>query len=533
MLVDFDTASETPKIDADICIVGAGAAGITLALELIPTGKKILLLEGGGILLKEASQSLYQMELAGQRYESTTRSRMRLLGGSTNHWDGSVRTLDPIDFESRSWVPDSGWPFSYQDLLPYYDRAFPYVEAGQRYQDESLLTGRLGKLNAKIDAAGFVPRVGYHSPPTLFGVRYIEQLRSAPNVTVMVNANLLTINEASNRSSVESLTIANYRQVKATVNARFYVIALGGIENARALLLSDAVTTGGIGNEYDAVGRYFMDHPVIKALVFYPNEEFIAAWKDGLVSDASGMRALSFQASDKLLRQHQLTNARMPLEARPRIETSAGIESAHQIEKGIARGIALPHVLSHLWNIMSEEDVILEQWRRKHGAEPAPTGTSRADEYGGYVVEMMMEQRPDRDNRIVLTDARDALGLRKGKLFWRLPQQERDDFKRLVDLFAKGFGAQGLGMVRSSLEEDDTGRRFDELLNFGSHHMGSTRASIDPKKGVVDGSQRIHGRSNIYVAGSSIFPTAGNVPPTTTIVATTIRLADHLRTRLA
>ena len=529
MLTDFDAVSESSQIEADICIVGAGAAGITLALELIPTGKKILVLEGGGLGLRQASQSLYEMDLISPRYQPTTFSRMRFFGGSTNHWEGSVRTFEPIDFESRAWVPDSGWPFSYQELLPYYDRAFPYIEAGPRYNDERPFTQHLGDFNKKFDAAGFVCRLGYHSPPTRFGTQYLEQLRSAPNVTVMLNANLLSINEAANRRSVENLTIGNYRKTTSTVTARYYVVALGGIENARALLLSDAVTQGGIGNEYDLVGRYFMDHPVIKSLVFYPNADLGRAWHGGQVRYQSMIYNLSFEATEGFLRQHRLTNARMPLDWSTQTDTSVGIESAHQIEKAVSQGMGLPHILSHLSNMLREEDLIVEQLRRKRGLTPLK---SRADDYGGYVIEMMMEQRPDRDNRISLTEKRDALGLRKGKIFWRVPQQEKDDFKRLIDLFAKGVGAQGLGIVRSLLEDDDTGRRFDELLNYGSHHMGSTRASADPKKGVVDADQRIHGRSNIYIAGSSIFPTGGHVPPTTTIVATTIRLADHLRKRL-
>jgi choline dehydrogenase-like flavoprotein len=529
MLVDFDAVSESPQLSTDFCIVGGGAAGITLAMELIPTGKQILLLEGGGMDYGEASQSLYEMDVVSPRYQSPATSRLRFLGGTTNHWTGSVRSFDPIDFEKRSWVPDSGWPFSYEELSPYYDRAFAYIDAGPRYKDERPFTLHLGQFSSKFAAAGFIPSIGYRSPPTRFGKKYLEQLRSAPNLTVMINANLLSINEEADRSAVKSLTVCNYKRQTATVNARYYVIALGGIENARALLLSDAVTPGGIGNEYGVVGRYFMDHPVIKAMVFYPSSDFVNAWHGGRVRYQSTVYGISFSATDSLLRQHQLTNARMPLDWASEAETSAGIEAAHQVEKGVTSGIWLPNVLSHLRNILNDGDVIYEQWRRKRGLEPAK---SRADAYGGYLVEMMMEQRPDPDNRIVLTEEHDHLGLRKGKVFWRVPQQEKDDFNRLINLFAKGVGAEGVGFVRSFLAEDDTGRRFHELLNFGSHHMGSTRASTDPKKGVVDADQRVHGRSNIYIAGSSIFPTGGHVPPTATIVATTIRLADHLRKRL-
>ena len=457
------------------------------------------------------------------------RSRLRFFGGSTNHWEGSCRTFDPIDFETRSWVPDSGWPISYHDLEPYYDRAFPYIEVGARFPDERMLLGDLNPYQKKLIAGGFQARLGYHSPPTRFGKRYIEDL-DVSNITILTRANLMSINESADRQSVNSLTICNYKQQKATVTAKYYVVALGGIENARALLLSDSVTPGGIGNERGLVGRYFMDHPVIEGAVFYPTADFVRAWKTGVIEYQSKTHPLSLEASDDLLRRNQLTNARMPLDWASKSYTSLGIESVHQIEKALSTGRELHEVLTHLSNVMGDADLIFEQWRRNHGFSP---WIARADEYGGFVMSIMMEQRPDRDNRIVLTNDRDALGLRKGRIAWRLPQSEKDDFKRLLGLFAKGTGAQGLGIVRSLLSEDDMNRRFEELINFGHHHMGTTRASADPKRGVVDPDQRIHGRANIYMAGSSVFPTGSHVPPTTTIVAMTIRLADHLKKRLA
>ena len=526
MFVDFDSVSDPVPLEADICIVGAGAAGITLALELIPTGKKILLLEGGDLRPKTQSQSLYEMDLAGH-YESPSRSRLRYFGGSTNHWDGSVRTFSRIDFETRSWVANSGWPISFDDVYPYYSRAFVYVEAGPLADEKPYVNDYLGGLTAKLAKTGFECKVGYHSTPTHFGIQYADKLREAPNLTVVLNANLISINEAQNRRSVESLTVANYKGRKTEVKSRGnYVIALGGLENARALLLSDKVTPGGIGNEYGTVGRYFMDHPAIKAIVFHPSQEFVKSWRQGLLQFGGIDHALTLSASEEVLRQEHLVNARMPFDPVTEIDVSTGIESMHQIEKAVSKMMPLPHILSHLANIWKDEDLIVEQYRRKNGSAPTQ---SRGDKFGGYLFDMMMEQRPDPDNRITLTDKRDALGLRKGKVSWRLQQQEKDDFKRFVNLFAKRMGAQGLGIVQSLLDDDDTDRRFNELINWGSHHMGSTRMSATPKTGVVDGQQRIHGRENIYMAGSSVFPTGSHIPPTATIVATSIRLADHLR----
>ena len=529
MLSDFTTAAENAVLNADICIVGAGAAGITIAKELIPTGKRILVVEGGDIKYSEESQSLYHMA-RDRFYWDPYRSRVRFLGGSTNHWEGSCRTFDPIDFETRSWVPDSGWPFSFRDLEPFYDRAFEYIDVGTRVLDESTLFGAVKPYERKVASGGLDIRLNYSSPPTRFGKKYLDELRAARNLTLLTRANLVSINEAPDRKTVGSLTLVGYTGRKATVQAPLYVVALGGLENARALLLSDAVTPGGVGNENDLVGRYFMDHPVIETAAFYPSADFMRAWDTGTVRTGTNSYSFTFQASEETLRGNRLTNARMPLSWANQIYTSAGIESAHQIEKAISARRELHEVLTHLQNVIGDADLLVEQWRRKHGYAP---WFDRADRYGGFVMQMMMEQRPDRDNRVMLTDERDALGLRKARVRWRLPQSEKEDLKRLVGVFAKGVGSQGLGVVRSFLAQDDLDRRFEELMNFGHHHMGTTRASADPKKGVVDGDQRVHGRANLYIAGSSVFPTGGHVPPTTTVVATSIRLADHLKRRLA
>jgi choline dehydrogenase-like flavoprotein len=529
VLVDFKNSSETAAFQGDICIVGAGAAGITLAKELIPTGKQIILVEGGDLTYSEESQSLYRIA-RDSPYFDPARSRLRYFGGSTNHWEGSCRPFDRIDFERRSWVQNSGWPYSYDDLAPYYERAFVYLDLAG-HPGESPRIETLGPYAGRLTDAGFGVRLGYASPPTRFGKKYLEDLRSAPNVKVLINANLMEIHEAGNRRSAESLTISNFRGKTASISAGIYILALGGIENPRALLLSDAVTPGGIGNEFDLVGRYFMDHPVVEAVVFYPEPGLKQALGNGIVATPSGeTHALYLQANEDVLRRNQLTNARMPLEPATKTYVSLGIESTHQIEKAVTRGKALHEILTHLGHIIGESDLVIEQWRRQHGFSPA---NLRGDAFGGYAIPMMLEQCPDKDNRVFLTEERDALGLRKGRISWRLPQTERDNLKRLIELFAKGTGMQGLGLVRSMLAVDDTDRRFEELMNFGHHHMGTTRASADPKTGVVDANQRVHGRENLYVAGSSVFPTGGNVPPTTTIVATTIRLADHLKTRLS
>lgn len=530
MIVDFQTATEELRLNGDICIVGAGPAGITLALELSKTGRSILLLEGGGLEFTEASQSLYAMPLANDIYPDPTTSRVRFFGGSSNHWEGSCRTFDPIDFERRSWVRYSGWPYSYDELRPYYERAFPYIQIPSAFTVDRKLANPLGKVGKSLRQAGFETRVNLHSPPTMFGYDYRDLIERHPRITLVVNANLTELIERADARAVTQANFVNFRKLRGTAAASYFVLALGGLETPRALLLSDRVTTGGIGNERGLVGRGLMDHPTVEAMVMYPNAAFQRAWRDGQVYVNGEPLRLSVEATEAMLRRHQLTNARMPPFKAPKMYTSEGIESAHQIVKAWGGDTELKSIFPHLWNVIKDADLVFEQWRRKRGEEP---WLDRGEEYGGFPIMMMIEQMPEVENRIELTGERDALGLRKGRIVWRLGSEEKEQAERLVKLFARRLGAKGLAYVRSFLAMDDTGRRFDEHLNFGHHHMGTTRASDNPRNGVVDGNQRVHGRENLYIAGSSVFPTGSHVPPTTTIVATTIRLADHLKGRLA
>ena len=530
MIVDFAGRSERLEADADVCIVGAGPAGITLAVELADAGKSVLLLEGGGLDYSERSQDLYDMIRADDIYPDPLDSRVRFLGGSTNHWEGSCRLFDPIDFERRSWVPDSGWPYSYEDLVPFYERAFSYLELYRPFAVDRAVRNRLGPVGEALRRDGFTARVNHHSPPVRFGEAFRDRLRDDPRIRLIVNANLTSLQEADDAQSILGAHFVNYGSGSGFARANTFVLALGGLENPRALLLSDQVSPRGIGNERGLVGRSFMDHPTVEAVALFPSRLFSKAWRGGKVVAGGQTLNLSIEATEEHLRKRELTNARMPPHRAPLIYTSEGIESANQLARAVRERDVPAHLLTHLWNIVSEADVIFELWRRRTGRA---SWIERADDYGGMPMQMMIEQYPDPHNRVELSDERDALGLRRGVIHYRLGEAEEENTRRLVEDAARAFGAHGLGFMRSFLRTDDTGRRFDDQLNFGHHHMGTTRSSDNPRKGVVDGHQRVHGRRNLYIAGSSVFPTGSHIPPTTTIVATTVRLADHLKGKAA
>jgi len=128
MIIDARQLSESADIHDSIAIIGGGAAGITLALELAEHFKDVLVLESGGTDFEKETQDLYDGKLLGHYQPDLRTSRLRFLGGSTNHWGGQCRLLDPIDFERLPDRPYSGWPFGFATLIPYYYRAYRYCE---------------------------------------------------------------------------------------------------------------------------------------------------------------------------------------------------------------------------------------------------------------------------------------------------------------------------------------------------------------------------------------------------------------------
>ena len=525
MLFDARQVPPDTEVACDICIMGAGAAGITIARELLDKPFKVCLLESGGVDFEEEIQQLAAGHNVGHRYPDPTASRLRMLGGSTNHWEGNCSPLDAIDFERRPWVEHSGWPFGRDTLDPYYEQAQRYCQLGPfRYDGEHW--SRLTKVPLlPLEGSGLETRVAQFSPPTRFGQRYRGDLERGKNINVVVHATVLEIQSDEQGGRVTGLRVGTLHGPTFRVTARYYVLAMGGIENARMLLLSNSVMPAGLANQNDLVGRYFMDHPVIDGAVFYPTRPFdgrLYQWVKMYDYQVTGY----LQFSEAVLRRERLSNLRMPLMPASRLLLSDGVESFHQMGKALSHFHVPDHLWRHVGNMVSDIDMVIEAVSRKTLHRPL---FGSADQFGGFMVDTMIEQFPNPDSRISLAEDRDAFGLRRVKIDWRLSAADKTNVERCYEVLAAEIGQAQIGRIR--IDSDDTGRLWDDLLNYGHHHMGTTRAADDPRHGVVDGDLKAHGLSNLYIAGSSVFPTGGHVPPTLTIVALAIRLAGHLATQ--
>lgn len=510
MIEDAQELQNNSIFSADVAIIGGGPAGITIARALAGSKINVCILEAGGLSYKPEVQALYSGESVGIDY-SLTGSRLRYLGGSSNHWGGFCFPLEPIDFEEREWVPYSGWPIKYDELLSYYDRASEIVEVLPGKFDDVSYWNR--KYAEKIpDLATGRMQVGFvqYSPPTHFGERYRADLENARNIRVLLNANVVNIAANEHGNAVSQVNIRTLSGKSHTLTAREFVLATGGLENPRLLLLSNDVMKAGLGNQNDVVGRFFMEHPHMQG-----NGEIVAVdprrlprlFHEVITQDGHNAYA-AFRPSASFLRSRRLLNASIQI----------GFAEEHRISKP-ARYVSAER---------AEEQATLLKAARNFLTDANGAGLKRDPDYLGYWLGTgaACEQAPNPSSRVSLSSERDALGLPRIRLDWRLTEQDRRSIVQHFYSLALEFGALGMGRMRVNMQDDGN---WPEKVEGGNHHMGTTRMSDDPKRGVVDRNCRVHGMHNLYVSGSSVFPTSGIANPTLTIVALALRLAEHIK----
>ena len=509
VLIDARTVPANKVIETDVCIVGAGAAGISLAREFIDRAFRVCLLESGGLEFDENTQSLYRGENIGLPYAPLEVARLRYFGGTTNHWEGWCRPLDPIDFEARKWLPYSGWPFDKSQLDPFYERAQSLCKLGPYKYDAK---DSDAKKNLRLSFAGtrIIPVIFQFSAPIRFGQTYRGEIAGARNINTYLHANVVDIETTQTSRRVSRLQVACLQGNKFWVAAKLYILATGGIENARILLLSNKVQSAGLGNQHDLVGRFFMDHPYISSGLVLPSDS-------GVTETLNQSAFLSL--APETLRDEKLLNFCTQLKPTSWSELSAGFSSLRVIVRAFRRGRVPADFLQHLWNVIGDlDDVAVAGYRKLRKKRDVPMEL--------LSVIARAEQAPNPDSRVTLSNELDALGRQRMRLNWQLSAIDKRSIRRAHEIIGQELGRAGVGRLKMMIDDDDK-TRLPAAGQF--HHMGTTRMHVDPKKGVVDTNCQVHGVSNLFIAGSSVFPTSGHAHPTLTVIALAVRLADHVK----
>jgi choline dehydrogenase-like flavoprotein len=513
------------RIDTDLCLVGSGPAGWTIAEELRESGLRILILESGGFEREPDSDALNQIESVGVPLFN---GRDRVLGGTSDNWGGRCISLDDIDYEARPWVPFSGWPFGSEMIAPYLDRASEHLGVGPYGPD-----GR-GPAPDGISTWPDVDRAllrrlcwQISRKPIRFGRLFLA--RPNANLRVLVHATVTHLNTGSSGEHLKSIEIADPEGRRAIVRARAVVLCAGGIENARILLYSNRIMPNGVGNSYDVVGRFLMDHPRDPDLIVRLDTRdaarvraFFNLFGPYKRNGAHGRHSLIYGLSLSPERQRRdglLNCAAWPFEV---FASDDPMDAAKRLVMG-----PRAHALRDARLIISQPGFLLRAVQARLLSEHV---VKRKIDRIGFVA--TSEQRPDPDSRIRLSERRDRLGLPIAEIDWRISAQERASLAALAQSIAREFQRLDLPPAHPADWVRD-GRYDDAAFVDSCHPTGTTRMASNPRYGVVNADSQVHDIEGLYVAGSSVFPTGGHANPTLMIVAFAVRLAHHLRERLS
>ena len=470
----------------DICIIGTGPAGITLARRLGARGLSVGLFEAGDLALSGDSQDLYKGTSVSQpTYYPLDGCRLRFFGGTSNHWGGWTRPLDAYDFEPKPDNPLGGWPIAKSDLDPYVAETDSIL---------NLPVDRPPPDFFPTPEPDLTPRFfRFSRPTTRFGEKYRDELQKSATIEAFLNANLVDIRLDDDRRAVTAAVFRSYkRDDPFTVKARVFALCLGGMENPRALLNATSQLPAGIGNDHDLVGRYFLEHPhapVGRIVVRQP-----LTWMH------------VYSPTPDFMKQHGTLNFGLR------------IGDFDQWNAPDFTGALKPQPPC----TTGFDTLLAAEMAGKPAACPALVGDA-------FVA---CEQKLNPDNRVRLTEGRDRFGLRRIELDWKVSDADLHTLRTAAVEVGRRMAERDVGRMKvlDWLLKGDM--PTPDQLYGGNHHMGTTRMSADPKTGVVDRDAKVHTLDNLYIGGSSVFASSGHANPTYSIVQLALRLGDHLGDRL-
>lgn len=525
MLRDFNKDHTGEEIQADVCVIGAGVAGQTLAMRLAAGGKQVLLVESGGLEFSSETQALSDGDVTGEPYYELESSRLRLFGGTAAIWGGRCAELDPIDFETRDYVPHSGWPIDKTDLQPYYDRAYSALGIRQPLAAPDHVTrasSESGFHSDKLD-------VGYWRFDE-DGERFTNISRgNLADVDILINATLTQM-DVGESGVVKSITVTSFAGRSAKILARDFVLAAGAIEIVRLLMSAAPARQNGLGNENDLLGRFFMEHPharggeIISEKLATSLRALPRAFRSG------GNRLAAYvRPAEALQRREGVLNTSLSLA--PRRHEGGSIELVRALKQKLKHDLPSTRFwrTSYKWlksvSIHAREQV--DPWASVWAVKQPRS------KLGLYAV-IRAEQAPNPNSRISLSERRDRFGVPLAGLNWRFSEIDKRSVKVLMETLKSEYQRLGWGDVELAnwLDDEAIDWKIDPLISShpigGYHHMGGTRMASVPSAGVVDANCRMFESPNLYIASSSVFPTGGWANPTLTIIALAERLGDHL-----
>lgn len=527
-------------LTCDVCVIGAGPAGLAL-VDALPGDRSVIMIDSGGLDDDPAAQELSDAVVGGDRILGfdLRNTRHRQFGGNANTWSIKSRwddddwiiavrfgTMTEHDFTTRAWVPNSGWPISRTDLEPWYRSACELTLAGRDDFDVPPVDD-----GVPLSSALFDRRLFRLAPRDVFLQTVEERVLADDRVRVIDHGTVVDlVVDPTTGDIARAIALIGDGPERIEIEARQFVLAMGAVENARLLLMADGGR--GVGNDHDSVGRYFIDHPLFSIGHLVPTRPEVIAdarfFDFGVDGDAvvHGHAAVNRATTERL----GLLESAVSLfpRANPRRDHAAHGAKALTSERRAVRETAGDAAAAIAGLDYLARAAVMAK-RRGQSILPGFGRGGWSDDPGSmlfdrFEVVVQTEEVPHRDGRVVLDDSVDRLGLRRPRVDVRIGERARFTAREVRRLIVDETIRTGYGhFVPAPAVEEDL-----PLPASLAHHTGTTRMSHRPQDGVVDRNCQVHGVPNVYVAGSSVFPTCGYVNPTLTIVALAQRLAAHL-----
>lgn len=516
MHIDARKLPANSTIQGDICIIGTGPAGLSMAMDWMKTPYKVILLEAGGFEFDDNIQDILKGENTGQRYYPLRSTRLAQFGGTSGHWAGMCSTFDDIDFEKRDWVPDSEWPITRSDLDVYYEKAHeplklgPYEYDMAYWQkqapnmntfplDEKVIWNKTWQLSnvASWKSGGFKPA-------------YKDTIIQSSNIHLYTYATVVNIVANEPINSIQEVLVKTTTNSTYKVRAKHFVLAMGAIQNARMLLACNQQAKNGLGNDNDLVGRYFMEHLEVDTAEMWLLKPFPS---DLYTWNANLMLWNELAINKEVQRKEKILNGTCGL-----MPTTLARFMQPRIDE---------------WQNEDPRKSADNMFKNWDDAEEKSKTISQGAITRAFTFQTRMEQAPNPNSRVTLSDKRDAFGVPLANLNWALTALDKRSLRRINQIMAREAGEAGIARIKLfDFLVDENDDSFPKSTNGGWHHMGTTRMGSTPKQGVVDIHCQVHGISNLHVAGSGCYVTAGAPNPTLTLVAFALRLSDRLKERM-
>ncbi len=555
MIIDARQPGLPLQLQAEIVIVGAGAAGITLALALEDSGLEIVIVEAGGDRFDKQAQDFYRAgAFTPAAHGDVNMYRRRVLGGSTSVWGGRCIPFDAIDFEDRPWLAYAKWPIGYEEVAAHYPRALEIARAGMpEFEAGAAFPGEQANMVPGQHSEDIIlNRIERFSEPTDFGRHYRQRLSTHPCIRLLTGAPVEQILLSDNGTHATGVRVRLTHDRTLTVTAPRTVIATGGIETARLLLASNEVKANGIGNDRDLVGRFYQCHleGELGQIAFHaPGAQVRMNYErshDGIYCRRYIWLSPSAQRRDKLaglVLRPAHANIVDPDHRDPVLsamylaknfivpEYARKMTALEQEARRARGGSSAGYYASHIRNIILGSPRLMgfaADWtRRRVLAKRKLPSVVLESKTGVYPIDINGEQEPNYGSRITLGNARDAFGMPRVHVDWRTTQGDHDrivvGMRTIQNAFAQGSAAT------IHFNDEEAARWCSNPVPVGGHHIGTARMADTPETGVCDSNGEVFGTSGLFIAGAAAFPTSGFANPTLTLMALTLRLGDYLQ----